>query len=134
MIINWSRMAAVGLFTADHPKMYENTCFIIISFTFIVFLCVFLSSILVGFFLFVCFSYFLYIVRAQKLWRNAVFQYALHIKPQFSKKNRSYIWMDFYKLKKNRDKIMKKIKKWNSDNSVSFVVKKSFQCGFIWNI
>ena len=132
-----NRLVFKTLFTADHPKMYENTCFIIISFAFIVFF-VFLSSILVFFLLFVFLSYFLYstcpkaLTQSQALvsgmvkriyqdtiyifflpetsacGRNAVFHYAFHIKPQFSKKNRSYIWMDFYKLKKNRDKIMKK--------------------------
>ena len=97
--------------TADHPKMYENTCFISISFAFIGFLCVFLSSILVFFCYLYFFSYFLYIIHCtcpKALTQSAVFQYAFHIKSQFSKKNRSYIWMDFYKLKKNRDKIMKK--------------------------
>jgi hypothetical protein len=54
-----NRLVFKTLFTADHPKMYENTCFIIISFAFIFFF-VFLSSILVFFLLFVFFSYFLY--------------------------------------------------------------------------
>jgi hypothetical protein len=52
--------------------------------------------------------YIFFLPETSACGRNAVFHYAFHIKPQFSKKNRSYIWMDFYKLKKNRDKIMKK--------------------------
>ena len=114
-----NRLVFKTLFTANHPKVLENTCFIIISFAFIVFF-VFLSSILVFFLLFVFFSYFLYstcpkaLTQTQALvsgkknipryyiynfflpetsdcGRNAIFQYAFHIKPQFSKKNRSYI-------------------------------------------